>query len=116
MALTHDGVAKTEADHFGNCPVCGALVDMRDFEQVLAHLHDAEIEICEGPGVAVAGAGCTAQMKEVAKLGRPLLGLFGVKRSLLSLHLLNQLVYHPIKRGLISNSGKQALITFDFPV
>jgi hypothetical protein len=25
-----DGVAQTEADHFGNCPVCGALVDMRD--------------------------------------------------------------------------------------
>jgi hypothetical protein len=25
-----DGVAETEADHFGNCPGCGALLDMRD--------------------------------------------------------------------------------------
>ena len=38
-----DGVAETEADHFGNCPICGALT------QVLAHVHDAEIEIGEGP-------------------------------------------------------------------
>jgi hypothetical protein len=45
-----DGVAQTEVDHFGNCPVCGALIDMRDLGQVLAHVHDAEIEICEGPG------------------------------------------------------------------
>ena len=44
-----DGVAKTEADHFGNCPVCGACVDLRDLGQVLAHVHDLEIEICENP-------------------------------------------------------------------
>ena len=44
-----DGVAETEADHFGNCPICGALLDMRDLTQVLAHVHDAEIEIGEGP-------------------------------------------------------------------
>ena len=44
-----DGVAETEADHFGNCPVCGAYLDMRDLDQVLAHVHDAEIEIGEGP-------------------------------------------------------------------
>jgi hypothetical protein len=37
-----DGVAVMEADHF--CPVCGALVDMRDLGQVLAHVHDGEIE------------------------------------------------------------------------
>jgi hypothetical protein len=43
-----DRVAKTETDHFGNCPVCGALVDMRDLEQVLAHVHDAEFKICQG--------------------------------------------------------------------
>jgi hypothetical protein len=43
-----DGVAQTEVDHFGNCPVCGALIDMRDLGQVLAHVHDAEIEISEG--------------------------------------------------------------------
>jgi hypothetical protein len=43
------GVALTEADHFGNCPVCGAYIGMRDLGQVLAHVHDAEIEIGEGP-------------------------------------------------------------------
>jgi hypothetical protein len=43
-----DGVAETEADHFGNCPVCGAYLDMRDLGQIMAHIHDAEIEICEG--------------------------------------------------------------------
>jgi hypothetical protein len=42
-----DGVAQTEADYFGNCPVCGALIDMRG--QLLAHIHDAEIEVIEGP-------------------------------------------------------------------
>ena len=31
-----DSVAETEADHFGNCPVCGALVDMRDLGQIRA--------------------------------------------------------------------------------
>jgi len=30
-------------------PVCGALIDMRDLGQILAHVHDAEIEIGEGP-------------------------------------------------------------------
>jgi hypothetical protein len=43
-----DGITESELDHFGNCPVCGALVDMRDLGQVLAHVHDQEIEICEG--------------------------------------------------------------------
>jgi hypothetical protein len=35
-----DSVAKTAADHFGNCPVCGTLVDMRDLGQIMAHMHD----------------------------------------------------------------------------
>jgi hypothetical protein len=30
-------------------PVCGALVDMCDLGQMLAHVHDAEIEINAGP-------------------------------------------------------------------
>jgi hypothetical protein len=42
-----DGVARTEADPFGNCPVCGAFLDMRVLGQVLAHVHDSEIQICE---------------------------------------------------------------------
>jgi hypothetical protein len=45
-----DGIAQTELDRLGNCPVCGALIDMRDPSQVLAHVHDAEIETTEGPG------------------------------------------------------------------
>jgi len=44
-----DGVAQTDADHFGNCPVCGAFVDMRDLAQVLDHVHGVEIEISEAP-------------------------------------------------------------------
>jgi hypothetical protein len=43
-----DGIAKTEGEHFGNRPVCGALLDMRDLAQVLAHVHEQEIEIIEG--------------------------------------------------------------------
>jgi hypothetical protein len=45
-----DGVVETDADHFMKCPGCGALLDMRDLAQIQAHIHDAEIEICEGPG------------------------------------------------------------------
>jgi hypothetical protein len=41
-----DGVAQTEHNHFGNCPVCG--VDMRDLGQVLARIQDTEPEIIEG--------------------------------------------------------------------
>ena len=47
--LDPDGVAKTEVDHFGNCPVCGGYIDMRDLAQMLAHIQDAEIEISDGP-------------------------------------------------------------------
>jgi hypothetical protein len=44
-----DGVAETEADHFMECPGCGEWFDMRDLDQMLPHVHDAEIEISEGP-------------------------------------------------------------------
>jgi CRISPR/Cas system type I-B associated protein Csh2 (Cas7 group RAMP superfamily) len=44
-----DGVAETEADHFMRCPGCGEWFDMRDLGQVLAYVHNAEIEIGEGP-------------------------------------------------------------------
>jgi len=44
-----DGVAETEADHFMKCPGCGEWFDMRDLDQLLAHVHDAEIEIKESP-------------------------------------------------------------------
>jgi hypothetical protein len=42
-------VAEAEADHFMKCPGCGEWFDMRDLDQLLEHVHDAEIEICEGP-------------------------------------------------------------------
>jgi hypothetical protein len=44
-----DGIAKTEADHHMKCPGCGQWFDMRDLGRVLAHVHDAEIEIGESP-------------------------------------------------------------------
>jgi hypothetical protein len=34
------------------CPGCGEWFDMRDLGQMLADVHDAEIEISEGPGAA----------------------------------------------------------------
>ena len=37
-----DDVAETEADHFGNCPVCGAYLDMRDLGQLVVHMHDQD--------------------------------------------------------------------------
>jgi hypothetical protein len=39
-----DGIAQTETDHFGNCPVCGALIDMCD----LAHVHEKAPAIGDG--------------------------------------------------------------------
>ena len=44
-----DGVAQTEAYHFMKCPTCGEWFDMHDLGQVLAHVHDAKIEIVEVP-------------------------------------------------------------------
>jgi hypothetical protein len=40
------GVA--EADHFMKCPCCGEWSDLRDLDQLLAHVHDAEIEYAKG--------------------------------------------------------------------
>ncbi len=37
------------------CPGCGQWFDMRDLRQMLAHVHDAEIEIGEGPAPAPEG-------------------------------------------------------------
>jgi len=44
-----DSVTQTEADHFDKCPVCGQWFGMRDLTQTPAHVHDADIEIGEGP-------------------------------------------------------------------
>jgi CRISPR/Cas system type I-B associated protein Csh2 (Cas7 group RAMP superfamily) len=44
-----DGIAESEADHFMKCPACREWFDMRDLGQVLAHAHNQEIEIGQGP-------------------------------------------------------------------
>ncbi len=40
----------SEAEHLWKCDACAGWFDMRDLAQMLAHIHDAEIEISEGPG------------------------------------------------------------------
>jgi hypothetical protein len=41
---------RPEIEHFGNCDVCGALVDMRDLAQVMAHMHGREpIDLTDQP-------------------------------------------------------------------
>jgi hypothetical protein len=52
LGIDADGVAETAADHFTKCPGCEQWFDMRDLGQVLTHVHDAEIEIGEGPKLA----------------------------------------------------------------
>jgi hypothetical protein len=49
--MTKPGIDPDEAqaDHFGNCPVCGAYLDMRDLGQLVVNMRDQEIEIGEGP-------------------------------------------------------------------
>jgi transcription initiation factor IIE alpha subunit len=42
-----DAEAQSEMNHYGNCPHCGALVDMRDLRQVIEHVHDGWDEISE---------------------------------------------------------------------
>jgi hypothetical protein len=49
IGIDPDGVAEAEADYFMKCPGCGEWFDMRDLDQLLVHVHDAEIEICGGP-------------------------------------------------------------------
>jgi hypothetical protein len=43
-----NGIAGTEADHHMQCPACGQWFDMRDLAQVMAHIHDQEIEERQG--------------------------------------------------------------------
>ena len=41
---------RPELEHFGNCSICGALIDMRDLAQVMAHMHGAEpIDLTDQP-------------------------------------------------------------------
>jgi CRISPR/Cas system type I-B associated protein Csh2 (Cas7 group RAMP superfamily) len=40
-----EGVAETESDHFMKCPVCSQWFDIRNLAQVVAHIHDNEIEV-----------------------------------------------------------------------
>jgi hypothetical protein len=34
--------SRPEIEHFGNCDICGPLVDKRDLGQVMAHMHGRE--------------------------------------------------------------------------
>ena len=40
---------RPEIEHFGNCPTCGALVDMRDLAQVFAHMHGLPLDLTGQP-------------------------------------------------------------------
>jgi hypothetical protein len=42
-----DAEAQIEIDHYGSCPHCGALVDMRDLKQVIEHVHGGWDQISE---------------------------------------------------------------------
>jgi hypothetical protein len=44
-----DAENRSRSLHEMKCPGCGQWFDMRDLKQALAHLHDADVEICEGP-------------------------------------------------------------------
>jgi hypothetical protein len=39
-----DNSERAEIEHFGNCPFCGALVDVRDLGRVIEHAHGQEVE------------------------------------------------------------------------
>ena len=43
--------------------VCGALFDMRDLAQMLAHVHDAAMEVGEGPETPALGEAPTRQAR-----------------------------------------------------
>jgi hypothetical protein len=47
LGVDADGITQTEADHLMKCPGCHEWLDMRDLGQVLAHVHEAEIQIVE---------------------------------------------------------------------
>ena len=65
-----DGIAQTEADHFMQCPGCGEWFDMRDLGQMIQHVHDAEIEISEGPGAATARRAAAVARSKALPAGR----------------------------------------------
>jgi CRISPR/Cas system type I-B associated protein Csh2 (Cas7 group RAMP superfamily) len=46
-----NGIARTEADHHMKRPGCGQWFDMRDLAQVMAHIHDQEVEVRQGPAL-----------------------------------------------------------------
>jgi hypothetical protein len=46
---------RPEIAHFGNCPVCGALVDMRDLAQVFAHMH-GQVPVIVGNSIRLVSA------------------------------------------------------------
>jgi hypothetical protein len=58
-----DGVAESEADHFGNCPICGALLDMRDLGLMLAYVPRRRVESAKATSRRRAKARCSREPK-----------------------------------------------------
>jgi hypothetical protein len=55
-----EGIARTEADHFMQCPVCQQWFDMRDLGQVADHIHGSEIEFSDETAPAPRRTGALA--------------------------------------------------------
>jgi hypothetical protein len=47
LGVDADGIAQTEADHFMKCPGCPKGSTCATSTKVLAHVHEAEIQIVE---------------------------------------------------------------------
>jgi hypothetical protein len=45
-----DSPDRPELEHFGRCPACDRLFDMRDLGEVMARIHDQEIKLTELSG------------------------------------------------------------------
>jgi hypothetical protein len=43
LGVDSENPDRPEIEHFGNCDVCGALVDVRDLAQVTAHMHRSRV-------------------------------------------------------------------------
>ena len=46
-----DNPDRPELGHFERCQACGQLFDVRDLGQVVAHLHEQEIETLPAPPI-----------------------------------------------------------------
>ena len=56
------------------CPWCGEWFDMRDPYRALEHVHDAEIEISEGPGTIAQRCSLETRQDPLLRAALPVLG------------------------------------------